>query len=451
MNTDWQPQTDNYLPAFYHQHTLKLFLPNIHKYYHVFRATIRSVIHAINYMPLTFRGAMVLILSLFALFYFGLRNGDITATICGASGLAYLALIFTVSLAYYLSLRKRLKLSSQFAAEHTHTNDPISLLYYLKDSLLAPLLTLEIRPIFEFQHFTKAPVLSQLAQRRSGNSWRGQGRLDDGRLGDGVILVQHSLLPSSVALKSTLSFPHRGNWKIERIILKLGDSLDLISWRLSIPSSTSVSVIPHPLPIPPLALPHSSFRSGEHTPEKMTRDGDCFDIKPYAHGDNTKRILWKAYARSSSLVVRTPETSHSPEGQVALYLLATKQEEFVARVTCSIISQLLARENSVLILTDGPVSQQSFDFLNDYNSVMLASINNIWHPSLGTAQDAPPILAELCKRHRHIEQLLVVGPKSRQEEWSPIITSAVTNNGLKAEIFVVEELENGKCCVSQPQ
>lgn len=52
-----------------------------------------------------------------------------------------------------------------------------------------------------------------------------------------------------------------------------------------------------------------------------TPDGDPLDLRAYAQGDSIRMVLWKVYARSRTLVVRTPERALSPYDETRAYLV----------------------------------------------------------------------------------------------------------------------------------
>lgn len=58
--------------------------------------------------------------------------------------------------------------------------------------------------------------------------------------------------------------------------------------------------------------------------------GDLVDMRRYAHGDPVKRILWKVYARSRTLMVRLPERAISPTQRMLAYLVAGEGDEAAA-------------------------------------------------------------------------------------------------------------------------
>ncbi|MBI5493846.1 MAG: DUF58 domain-containing protein [Deltaproteobacteria bacterium] len=55
--------------------------------------------------------------------------------------------------------------------------------------------------------------------------------------------------------------------------------------------------------------------------------GDRADMRRYSPGDPLRLLLWKIYARTGELMVRTPEQSISPRLRVAAYLVAADGDE----------------------------------------------------------------------------------------------------------------------------
>lgn len=57
------------------------------------------------------------------------------------------------------------------------------------------------------------------------------------------------------------------------------------------------------------------------------QQGAPYDIRPYAPGDPLRFILWKVFARTRELVVRTPERALSPARQALAYLVTDPRDE----------------------------------------------------------------------------------------------------------------------------
>lgn len=68
--------------------------------------------------------------------------------------------------------------------------------------------------------------------------------------------------------------------------------------------------------------------SGEEVPYPMGEAvGDRVDMRRYVAGDPLRLLLWKVYARTGELMVRTPERAVSPAVRIIAYLPATAADE----------------------------------------------------------------------------------------------------------------------------
>ena len=56
-------------------------------------------------------------------------------------------------------------------------------------------------------------------------------------------------------------------------------------------------------------------------------DGDRYDMRHYVAGDPIRFVLWKVFAKSRELVVRTPERAISHATQTAVYMVADEGDE----------------------------------------------------------------------------------------------------------------------------
>lgn len=71
-----------------------------------------------------------------------------------------------------------------------------------------------------------------------------------------------------------------------------------------------------------------SLASGEDLPHPLgDPNGDRVDMRRYVQGDPLRLALWKVYARTRQLMVRTPERALSPAVKVAAYLPAALGDE----------------------------------------------------------------------------------------------------------------------------
>lgn len=71
--------------------------------------------------------------------------------------------------------------------------------------------------------------------------------------------------------------------------------------------------------------------AGEDLPHpEAPAEGGPFDMRPYAAGDPIRFVLWKVFAKTRDLVVRTPERALAPARQTAAYLVTGHADEAAA-------------------------------------------------------------------------------------------------------------------------
>jgi hypothetical protein len=71
-----------------------------------------------------------------------------------------------------------------------------------------------------------------------------------------------------------------------------------------------------------------SLAGGEDLPHPSgPLTGDRVDIRRYVPGDPLRLVLWKLYARTGELMVRTPERAIAPSIRIVAYLIAAEGDE----------------------------------------------------------------------------------------------------------------------------
>ncbi|MCX4245518.1 DUF58 domain-containing protein [Paraliomyxa miuraensis] len=71
--------------------------------------------------------------------------------------------------------------------------------------------------------------------------------------------------------------------------------------------------------------------AGEELPHpEAPAEGGPFDMRHYAPGDPIRFVLWKVFAKSRELLVRTPERALEPARQTAAYLVTSRADEAAA-------------------------------------------------------------------------------------------------------------------------
>jgi len=90
---------------------------------------------------------------------------------------------------------------------------------------------------------------------------------------------------------------------------------------------------------PTLELPdlHAVTTGEAMSHPRGLRVGDRVDMRPYAPGDPPRWLLWKVYARTGELMVRTPESAGDPQVRWALFLINADDDEAAAGVASELI------------------------------------------------------------------------------------------------------------------
>jgi hypothetical protein len=81
-------------------------------------------------------------------------------------------------------------------------------------------------------------------------------------------------------------------------------------------------------------------------------EGEYLEMRRYAYGDPLRHVLWKAFARTRKLLVRTPERAIAPLPSAASYFVAGPSDEPAASVARAFVEEgLLGKE--LLFSSDG--------------------------------------------------------------------------------------------------
>jgi hypothetical protein len=117
---------------------------------------------------------------------------------------------------------------------------------------------------------------------------------------------------------------------LRRVVVE--DALGLCRLAFRVEEETPRTIYPalgRPLSVPLL----EAFAGGDHVSHPAgPPDGDLVEMRRYVMGDPMKRILWKTWARSRTLMVRMPERAISPTQKTLAYLVAGEGDEAAASV-----------------------------------------------------------------------------------------------------------------------
>jgi len=144
--------------------------------------------------------------------------------------------------------------------------------------------------------------------------------------------VEVTLVRSRGRLREEVSSPGRAQVsKIERVFV-LEDGFGLARWQLRHTEARDLRILPAlgRLRQAPLL---ESLAAGDDLPHPRGRAaGDRVDMRRYVRGDPLRLALWKVYARTGQLMVRTPERALAESVRVVAYLPAAEGDEAAAAV-----------------------------------------------------------------------------------------------------------------------
>lgn len=362
------------------------------------------------WQPLTFRGILAAILGTLALRLFALPEYDLVADIIGTAVLSLLCLAVLSAVLFRILVAARLSAEIHFENVEASSRTPVASAILLRSSSVPPFFALRLQ-----RKFRKEGVSSPVHIVR--------GKISE----DGIRYLTDELV-----------FPHRGYWELQALDCRIEDLLGFtkLAWR--IPLATGIEVGTKDIPIEPLPIVASSARAGDELSLSRERSGDLFDIKAYDPSDGVKRILWKTYAKSGQVVVRRPEPAVIPEGELALYLVAGTNHDYVAGALQSYLKQLAQNQIIVLFSTDG-VHESGIDLPDGFlklESDILHAINRcVWSKTAGTGEDFATFLGSLESSGRFTNHLIIFGPE--EGDWMKRTAAQASYAGVKIHAAVV--------------
>lgn len=117
--------------------------------------------------------------------------------------------------------------------------------------------------------------------------------------------------------------------EVERRV-DVGDAFGLAKISLRVREPRTVRLVPSVGRLKNMAVVRS-LATGEDLPFPGGQpEGERADLRRYVPGDPVRFILWKVFAKSRQLVVRTPEQAISPARQTFAYLVADEADEAAA-------------------------------------------------------------------------------------------------------------------------
>ncbi len=244
---------------------------------------------ATGLIPLTWLGLVVLAGSAWALLDFGLGRIDLVLLVIGAVGLGIgvVSLLATLLAAGLLGLRHRRK-----------SNDsPIDI------ECGYPVPTGFTLPRMWWMPFVSV-------------TWRW---LDP----EAIVRVR----PHRFALREEVIASHRGHVSTIVRELEVGDIFGLTRMRLRLREHRKVRFVPSVGQLERVDVIRGMAGGEDISHPDGPQEGELYDLRHYTPGDPIRFVLWKVFARSRQLVVRSPERALSPIRQTCAYLVAGEGDE----------------------------------------------------------------------------------------------------------------------------
>ncbi len=358
------------------------------------------------WQPCTLRGFVAILLSTVAVRTLAVAEFDLVANILGWSVLALTAVTLLVVFLFRLRVSGQLQIAPHFASLSVHSETPIPGGLTLKSSSLPPFLLLELRRVFAH----------------------------GGVVSPTHVITGYQAPASHRILVDSVVFPHRGLWELLHIECRLSDALGFcaLSWRF--PLHHRIQVSAPTIPIEPLPIVASSHRSGEELSTSAERTGDLFDIKAYDPSDGIKRILWKTYARSGELVARRPEPAAIPDGELGIFLIADRTEDFVAGALQDYLEQLRRHDIEVLFGTD---TLTTSGHVKREQDIQEAIDGDVWNVTAGTGRGFLPFLESLERSGRSIEQIVIFS-SATNSKWVNSIKQSLERFPARGNVVLVD-------------
>lgn len=248
----------------------------------------------LEWLPFTFGGAIFCVASCFAVWFFGVQRSDFVLIVIGSVGvlMSVLGLLITWGVGVVLWYRYRSIDGGPLLLRvgETHTVD-------------APIVVPWWAPLVQI-----------------GWSW------DSASMNIELVEDKERLTPA-----------RRGRCnQIDRRV-SVGDAFGICSIQFTARQSCTVKIVPESIAPTLPSILQGVQGGGDQAHPFGLATGDRIDIRNYAQGDPVRFILWKVYARTGQLVVRTPEKAFEPIQRLVAYLIVHPSDGSAAALATSVI------------------------------------------------------------------------------------------------------------------
>ena len=323
----------------------------------------------LEWLPFTFGGAIFCAAACLAFWFFGVQRSDFVLIVIGSVGvsMSVLGLVITWGVGVLLWRRYR-------------TIDGMPLLLRVGET-----------------HIVDAPIVVPWWAPLVQIGWSWTSDFMD------VELVGH---------KERLTPNRRGiSTQVDRCV-SVGDAFGICSIQFIARQSCAVKVVPETIgPTLPRILQGVQGGGDQAHPFGLAT-GDRIDIRNYAQGDPVRFILWKVYARTGQLVVRTPEKAFEPIQRLLAYLIVHPSDGSAAALSTSVIQSNQLGENWAL----------GVDGYQGACTEISAAVEAITASGNSTVEDGEG-LEEFLSQEKEASSLLVFAP-AKKGRWIDAVIQA---------------------------
>ncbi len=318
--------------------------------------------------PLTTRGSISLAGAVYLLVGPAQHHADLVAGIIGSTTLAITALLLLVGGLTFLKIRRNLNLNIYTSGKDLLTENPERVVVKVNSIQLPPLL--ESRLKIKFKHpgiLSKEYILS--------------GRQNSER-----------------TLVEDITFPHRGDWEVAGIEVSIGDIFGLT--KLSYLNKTATPIIrvkPGSQYSKHIPVISSSERTGEEMEQNLVRTGDPYDLKQYHPADGVKRIIWKLFAKSGDLYSRLEEFAMTPEGKVAVFVVAAKNDDSLCNWTLNYLREMESLGLDIIVGASGLKKLGGKTLAKSFTEAEELLIQTAWTSPWGNETDSATLKQQLVE------------------------------------------------------
>ncbi len=128
-------------------------------------------------------------------------------------------------------------------------------------------------------------------------------------------------------LHETVRATRRGVAPRIRRRFEVGDVFGLARIQFEVAESRDVRLLPSVGALRQVHVIRGLSSGSDASASAGKPEGDPFDTRRYAPGDPIRFVLWKVFAKSRNLIVRTPERAESPVEHTVAYLVTGSSDE----------------------------------------------------------------------------------------------------------------------------